>query len=517
MEWRFGEYVLNRSRADLTGPEGSVRVEKLPLELLFLLAENYGRVVTREEIVKAVWGGRAVSESVISTAVKQARKAVGDTGASQSIIKTIHGRGFRFVAPLLPPACVSAADAPGTAEPAAIGSEMPSLAVLRFQLHGEAFSRHELGDGIPAELIASLSRVGWLHIIARASSFRFDPDSHNPEEIGRQLGVRYLLTGQIIFLGERLTITVELASAGDGALVWSERYTVPLHEVQMMRRDIVASIVGALEIHVPKFESEHARRLSPGQLDAWSHYHLGLRHMYRYNEADNLIASSHFRSAIELDGEFARAHAGLSFTSWQSAFMQYGDDRRQWINLAVGQAARALEIDGHDPFANFSMGRARWLEGDVEGGIDWLDRALTINPNYAQCHYTRSLSRLLAGAPLDAQQGADRAMRLSPLDPLLYAMLCTKGLSFMATGQFDEARRFAEQAVHVPGAHFYIFIVAAVAHELAGDRNAAEAWCEKGLACRPDLTAPMFFQAFPFKQPAMRSLFGEALSRLYIR
>jgi len=315
-------------------------------------------------------------------------------------------------------------------------------------------------------------------------------------------------------IGGMLTLTIELLSGANGELVWSDRYAMVIADIQVARHGIAASIIAALEIHLPQFESDHARRLSPAQLDAWSHYHLGLRHMYRYNQTDNALAAGHFRSAVELDGEFTRAHAGLSFTHWQNAFMHFGEDRKALLGMAVEEASRALEIDGQDPFASFNLGRARWLEGDVEAGIEWLDRALLVNPNYAQCHYTMGLSRLLSGAPDLARGAADKAIHLSPLDPLLYAMLSTKALSHLAHGEFDAAGQIIEKAARVPGAHFYISIIAAVTLELAGNRIAAEAWRDKSLSQRPDLTTAMFFQAFPFKDAAMKGLLSGSLARL---
>lgn len=516
MEWRFGDYVLNSERAELTGPYGPVHIGKQPLDLLILLAGNAGRIVTRDEIADALWEGRFIGDAVISTAMKQARRAVGDSGARQAVIRTVHGRGFRFVAPMHTASGepIEVGHEPGQANSAPVGTGQASVAVMRFQLVGSGPPRPELTDGLPAELISSLSKLRWLHVTARGSSFQFAPETVEPETISAKLGVRYLLTGRIEPIGDMLTITVELLSAASGTLVWSERYATTIGDIQLARQEIVSSIIAAFEIHVPQFESEHARRLSPGQLDAWSHYHLGLRHMYRYNQAENAVAAGHFRSAIQRDGEFARAHAGLSFTYWQKAFMHYGDDRKELLAMAAGAASRALEIDGHDPFASFNMGRLLWLEGDVEAAADWFDRTLAINPNYSQCHYTKGLSLVLRGVPEDALDATEKAIRLSPLDPLLYAMLSAKALSHVARDELEDAQALFERAVHVPGAHFYIAILAAIAHELSGDRSAAEVWRDRGLAQRPDFSIAMLFEAFPFRNETMKARLGGSMTRL---
>lgn len=316
MGWAFGDYVLSRDRAELAGPDGPVHLEKQTLGLLIFLVENAGRVVSKDDIIDAVWGGRIVSDATVSTAIKQVRRAVGDSGSAQNTVKTIHGLGYRFVAPVSQ-GTAPAAPSPATTDenhppaddlPSPIGADQASLAVLRFQFLGAetGVTGPTLADAIPAELILSLSKLRWLHIIARGSSFRFDPATALPEEVAARLHVRYIMTGSVEAIGSMLTISIEVLSAADGSVVWSDRYATELSEIHIARRDIIASVVSALEIHVPKFEADHARRLSPDQLDAWSHYHLGLRHIYRFSAADNDIAATHFRSALELDRDFAR-------------------------------------------------------------------------------------------------------------------------------------------------------------------------------------------------------------------
>ena len=518
MIYAFDDFELDMRMAELRRQGAPVPMEPRVFRLLCLLVQNTDRVITRDEMIEQIWSGRIISEAALSTAIHSLRRALGDDGAAPRYVRTIRGQGFRFVAPVSAEAHVAEAmrSPEDSGQMAPVGTRQASIAVLRFQLPGAEKPRPELSDGIPAELISSLSKLHWLHVIARGSSFRFNPDNMVPGDVAKQLDVRYLLTGSVEPTDRMLTLAIELLSTSDGAVVWSERFTVPMAELQVARRDIVASVISALEIHVPRFESEHARHLSAHQLDAWSHYHLGLRHMYRYNEVDNAIAAGHFASAIELDTEFARAHAGLSFTYWQNAFMHFDDDRKQLLDKAVGSASRALQIDPQDPFASFNMGRALWLEGDVYGGITWLDRALIVNPNYAQCYYTMGLTRLLSGSADLAQGATDKAIHLSPLDPLLYAMLSTKALSHIANEDFAAAGMLAEKAVHVPGAHFYIAMITAIALELGGNRAAAETWRDKALAERPDFSVAMFFKAFPFKDPSMQSRIARALTRLGI-
>lgn len=522
MEWVFNGFVLNSDRAELIGPNGPVHVEKHPLDLLIFLARNADRVVTREEIISGVWNGQIVSDAAISTAIKQARKAVGDTGAAQEIIRTLHGRGFRFVAELTnTKAQMQPAQPENPAEPnptrhpeQTIGQGRPSLAVLRFQQMGGEGSFLTIADALPAEIIASLSRVRWMHIISRGSSFRFDPVTFDPTDVGNLLGVRYLMSGTVEVIGEMLTISIEILSCANGTQIWSDRYAARIDEIQLARQNIVGSVIAALELVIPQIEAAESRRLEIHQFDAWSHFHLGLSHIYKFNQGDNLIAEQHFEAALALDPHFARAHSGLSFTNWQNAFMQFGEDRRQLVVEATNAASRALDIDATDPFANFNMGRARWLEGDIDGCQIWLDRALQVNPNFAQCHYNKGLILTLEGASPDAIEAVTTAQALSPLDPLLYGMHGARALSYIDQDDFEKACQFAERAMQSPGAHFYIALIAAVAFELKEDRATALKWRDFALTRRPDASLSMFLEAFPFRTQAMNKKVSGAFNRL---
>jgi TolB-like protein/Flp pilus assembly protein TadD len=388
---------------------------------------------------------------------------------------------------------------------------------LRFQQLGGDESNAALSDAFTAELITSLSRMRWLHVISRGSSFRFDPKNSDPQDIGIQLGVRYLITGAIEIVGASLTISIDIQSTEDGTLIWSDRFVTNISEFHQTREEIAASAIAILELTVPQFEANHSRSLDTTQLDAWSHFHMGLTHIYRFNQSDNRVAVKHFNEALKLDPQFARAHAGLSFTHWQNAFMQFRNDRSDLVNMAIDSASRALEIDPIDPFANFNMGRARWIEGDVDGSKIWLDRALQINPNYAQCHYNKGVILTLSGAVDESQSSTHKAMSLSPLDPLYYAMLSVRAMSHITKDEFDIASELSERAMQSPGAHFYIALIAASSHELNGDVTAGQKWLNHALRIRPDVTAAMFLSAFPFQHGEMRKKMTGALHRLGLK
>ena len=440
MIYRCGPFELDIAKVELRAG-GAVRsVEPQVFALLVLLVENRERLVSKDEIVDKVWDGRIISEAAIASRIKSARQALGDDGTAQRFIKTIHGKGFRFVGTVTVAAPVPAVtggsgveEAPGAGQ-AAGEDTRPSIAVLPFRLIGDAGPYAAIAEALPHELIAELSRLRWLFVTARGSSFRLGAMVTDAGEVGRLLGVRYCLTGTVEVTAGQVSATVELVDTRDGSVVWAEHFAAAIDAVHRVRGEIRSRILTELEIRIPLHEAARARLTVSENLDAWSAYHLGLQHMYRFNRTDNAAARVLFQRAVTLDPGFARAHAGLSFLHFQTAFLRHTDDLAGEITAARQCAERGLELDAMDPFVNFTMGRSFWLAGDLDSGRIWLDRAVAISPNYAQGIYACAWTAALAGDGEEGRRLVDVAMRLSPLDPLYYAMVGTRALAHLASG-----------------------------------------------------------------------------------
>jgi TolB-like protein len=525
MIYRFGPFELDLGKVELRAG-GEVRpLEPQVFALLAFLVEHCERLVSKDEILEKVWDGRIVSESAVASRVKSARKVLGDDGKQQRFIRTIHGQGFRFVAEVraerhVPRMPATAGTEREDARPAGPvdatpgpGSR-PSIAVLPFRLIGDAGPYLAIADALPHDLITELARLRWLFVTARGSSFRLRAPDPDMREVGQLLNVRYCLSGTVEVTGRHLAVTTELVDTRDGAVVWAERYAGSVDDVHAVRGEIRSTILTALEIQIPLHEASHARLLVTENLDAWSAYHLGLQHVYRFNRKDNAAAAELFGRAVAQDPGFARAHAGLSFVHFQTAFLRQSDDLAGEIALARGCAQRGLDLDPLDPFVNFTMGRSFWLEGDLERGLAWLERATSLSPNYAQGIYARAWTETLAGRGLDGRGHVDLAMRLSPLDPLYYAMLGTRAFTHMAQSEDVEAADWAERAARSPGAHVLIAMIAAAAHAMAGNGTLAGAWSENVRERNPRLTREDFFRSFPMKADDLRSRVSSALERL---
>ena len=509
----FQDFELDTERFELRKNGVVVAVEPQVFALLRFLIENRNRMVTKDEIVAAVWSGRIVSDSAIASRVKSARQAIGDDGRTQAIIRTVHGLGFSFVAGVATRTSVSFSASRETTGDEPRRNSRPSIAVLPFRLIGAGEPGFPITEALPHDLITELSRLHWLFVIARGSSFLFRGADAKLEEVRSKLNVRYCLTGLVEMSGKTMSISVELSDTQDQGVVWSERFRADVSAVHEIRDQIVNAVTSAVEVRIPFNEAQRALLRSPENLDAWSAYHLGLHHMYRFNKADNDVATGLFERAVAMEPGFARAYAGLSFTHFQNAFLGYTDNSGA-TKLAQHYASRCLERDSLDPFGHFTMGRARWLRGDLEASLPWLERASALNPNYAQAKYSRGWAEALLGSADASQANIASALALSPLDPFVYGMLGVRALSHIAREDTAQAADWAERAANSPGAHALIEMIAAVAHGLNGNDVRSKAWAESARARAGHLRKADFLRAFPFRDLPTRARVTGMLRRL---
>lgn len=231
MIFTFDEFELDLACGELRRGGATVSIEPRAFALLSLLVEHHDRLVTREEMIDKAWDGRIVSDAAISTAVKSARKAMGDDGVQQKYIRTSHGRGFRFVRQVRmaskrkPDLELARSVPPATeAEPETARAARPSIAILPFGLLGYSENFSAIADAIPAELISSLSRLRWMRVVARGSTFRFRDREPDLATVRDSLGADYCLSGVIEIFGKNLAAEVELADTRSGTVIWASAF-----------------------------------------------------------------------------------------------------------------------------------------------------------------------------------------------------------------------------------------------------------------------------------------------------
>ncbi len=351
-------------------------------------------------------------------------------------------------------------------------------------------------------------------MIARGSSFRFRSYEADLTAVRNALEVRYCLIGSIAPQPDRVQVMVELCDADGGHVVWTDSYEAGLDELAALRKEIARGVVRSAELRIPDNEAQLARHASETALDPWSRFHLGLEHMYRFTAADNARAAQLFEQALAQDSGFSRALGGLSFTRFQNAFLKYADDPAAQADNALALATEAVQADRLDPFAHFNLGRAMWLQGNLPSATACFDEAVSLSPNYALGCYNRGLVETLAGQTTSARQDLLRALQLSPLDPLRYAMVSSQALGQIQLGDFAAAQELAVKAALLPGAHKHIELIAAMAANLNSDKQTAAQWVAKASSAEHGVSTQDFLYAFPYQEGEAREQIVRALSDL---
>jgi tetratricopeptide (TPR) repeat protein len=309
-----------------------------------------------------------------------------------------------------------------------------------------------------------------------------------------------------------MRVTVDLVECEHGEAVWSERFERSLTDLFAVQDDMADAIVAALQPQIERAEQERTRFLATEHLGAWECYHRALWHGFRFTRADNERASELLHRALELDPDFARAHAGLSFNLFSRVFLDASADPRSDLQRALDSARHSVSLEPRDALGHWSLGRALFLAGEHDQALAALDRSLAANPNYAQGHYARGFVACHHSMPDQAVSDLDMARRLSPFDPLLFAMEASRAITLAVGGHYPEAVEWAVQATREPNAHFHIFAIAAACLELAGRHEEAARNVAQALAMHPGYSVAVFQRSVPHKAERARRTMSDALA-----
>ena len=328
MRYLFEEYAFDTDRRELHRGADVVSVAPQVFDLIDYLIRNRERVVSKDDLIKAIWNGRSVSDAALTTRLNAARTAIGDSGEEQRFIKTLPRKGFRFVGAVREakePAGAAVADNQVELQkPDLALSDKPSIAVLPFENMSGDPEQEYFADGMVEEIITALSRNKQLFLIALNSSFTFKGRAVDIKQVARELGVRYVLEGSVRKSGNRIRIAGQLIDAASGAHLWADRFDGALEDVFELQDQVAASVVGAIAPSVSQAEIERAKRKPTSSLDAYDYYlRAQAAHWERTRDATDQ-AIDLYEQAIALDPQFALAYALLAATFQQ----------RQ--NLAVG-------------------------------------------------------------------------------------------------------------------------------------------------------------------------------------
>jgi TolB-like protein/DNA-binding SARP family transcriptional activator len=378
--------------------------------------------------------------------------------------------------------------------PAAL-SGRASIAVMPFSASIPADSR--FADGVTHDIIIGLARLRSLTVIARGTTFALRDRALDPRAAGELLGVRYMVSGAIHRERERLRIGVELSSCAAGHIVWADEFTCSIQKALEIPGDITTRIIAGVDTETHAEERKRAILKPPDTLDVWEAYHRGVWHMYRFRAADNEAALSYFQRALVRDPTFSRAHAGLSFTHFQNAFLiKSAADRARETDRAFEAAGRGVMADPLDPAAHWAMGRALWLRGEDKGSIRSLDEAVRLSPNFAMGHYALSFVHSQTGDADKAVGAAELSQQLSPHDPLLFAVCTTRAFGLLRLNRYEDAADWVRKGAQQPNAHVHIHAASALTLAAVGYLDEARRELQAVRLERPDYDIGHFLSAF---------------------
>ena len=445
LRYLFEDYALDIDRRELHRGADVVPTAPQVFDLLDYLIRNRDRVVSKDDLASAIWKGRIVSDAALTTRLNAARSVIGDSGEEQRYIKTLPRKGFRFVGTvreedrLSDPAAVSDSGEE-LSKPALALPDKPSIAVLPFQnMSGDAEQEY-FADGIVEEIITALSRFKWLFVIARNSSFAFKGKAVDIKEVGRRLGVRYVLEGSVRKASGKIRIAGQLIDALSGATIWADRFERDVTDVFALQDEVTVAVVSAIEPKLLQTEIAMATRRRPENLTAYDFYLRAMQQYYLMTRKGLAEAIRLAHRALELDPRFGLVAALAGACHMDNVLLGYAFDRRFERNEAVRLIHLALSVEDDDPDTiALAAVISAFLVGDCESAVEMADRAVALNPNSFQAWDNRGWVYKIAGLPEEAVRSFERAIRVNPVDPLLHLPFTGMGMAFIELRRFDEA------------------------------------------------------------------------------
>jgi adenylate cyclase len=459
---QFEGFTLDFARNSLRAADRNVQLRPKAVEVLHYLAENANRLVTKEELIQAIWPNVIVTDEVLTHCVSEVRQAIGDS--QQNIIVTVPRRGYRFTAPVVRIAASAAAPLQALpTEPTGTDSgprsqspllDRPSVAVLPFANLSDDAQQDYFSDGISEDIITELSRFSELLVIARNSSFQYKGKAVDIRQVGRELGARYVLEGSVRRSGDRVRITAQLIDAETGAHRWAERYDREVRDVFAVQDEVARAIVATLAAHVNRAEIERAMLKPPAAWEAYDYYLRGaeafLLHTMSRTKASLYDARRLLEQSLAIDPGYARAAAMLSATHIRAYIEPFDGDYLSpaALDRAIELAEAAVRLDPRLPQARAQRGYVLIWKRQHDAAIAEFERAFALNPNFIDHRFAIAL--IYVGEPARAIEVLEANMRLDPFASPNYSY-GVMGMANYTLRHYDEAVRWlSECALRLP-------------------------------------------------------------------
>jgi TolB-like protein/Tfp pilus assembly protein PilF len=455
----------------------TVRLGSRALGILSVLAEARGEVVSREELLAKGWPGRAVSGNNLPVQISMLRKALADE--DDAVLLTEPGRGYRLnVGGVKNIAAASGAAVRGL-------SDRPSIAVLPFDNLSDDPQQEYFADGTVEEIITGLSRIKWLSVIARNSTFTYKGRAVDVRQVGHELGVRYVLEGSVRKASNQVRITAQLIDAASGGHLWADRFDGALEDIFELQDELTARVVGALTPKLEQAEIEKSRAKPTESLVAYDYYLRGLASMHRMTQDEIDQALALFKKAMQRDPEYAAACGAAAFCFVLRRLNGWIVDPAQEVSEALRLTSRVAVIGRDDPTALcYAAAALAIFTGDHEAVVGIVDRALMLNPNSAEGWTVSGAARAYLGEPDLAIEHLEKAMLLNPLDSVTYTRQRAMSLALFLVGRYDDAVAWAEKAETAPNVAASLRLIAA-SHAAAGRIDKARIAMARAIAADP--------------------------------
>ena len=520
MKFLFDNHALDTDRRELHRGSERIAVEPQVFDLLVYLVQNCDRVVSKDDLIASVWHGRIVSDSTLTSRINAVRKAVGDSGEDQKLIRTVARKGLRFVGTVHAKSNgAEPAHAAGpldeVREPSRAGlplPDRPAIAVLPFINMGGDAEQEYFSDGISEDIITALSKLRWFFVIARNSSFIYKGKAVHLKQVADELGVRYVLEGSVRKGGDRVRISAQLNDVATGSHIWAERYDRELADVFAVQDEITEAIVAAIEPQLYAAENFRAQRKPPNSLDAWDLVMRALSHYWRVTRQDNMVAQALLEKATAVDPNYGQALGVLATSHMFSAHMGWAD-LAMVAPIAERAALAAILIDSEDPWAHLALGGVYLFARRFDDCLAEFELALRLNPNFSLAQGYHGLALCYCGRWEEGDVAAHRALRLSPRDPFSAIYCGIAAYAQFVGGNYDEAIRLAREGIRQRGDFVGAHRVLTAAAGMAGQGDLAKVALQELCRAQPNICLAWIERQMPMKREADREHYLEGFRR----